>query len=166
MDRAVCMIHCYLTLKKTLFSHLLFFLPLFSSPWCQWLLIRGHIKTQSITHARTCAHTHTPPTNCLSMSSLGLMPASLFQSLSVHSCPHHSHCDPVALLALAFNLAVIQTHPSLHIHTRIHTRIHTHTQIDFLSGRFETNQTVVLEHAQMKAKSHQGTPYHTMKYSL
>lgn len=105
-------------------------------------------------------HTHTHLPTTVSMSSLGLMPAFLPESLSVQCCPHLSHCDPVALLALAFNLAVIQMHPSLHRQT------HTHTQMDFLSWQFETNQTVVWERGQMRAKGHQGTPQHNRVQAL
>lgn len=96
-------------------------------------------------------HTHTHPLTVCPCVTAGLS-ASISLPLPAMSCPHLSHCDPVASLALAFNLAVIQMHPSLFLHTQPPTDTHTHTpanvhtKMDFLSGQFETNQTAVLEH--------------------
>lgn len=72
-------------------------------------------------------HTHTHPLTVCPRVTAGLS-TSISLPLPAMSCPHLSHCDPVASLALAFNLAVIQMHPSLSLCLSPHTQSHTHEQ--------------------------------------
>lgn len=75
-------------------------------------------------------HTHTPTVRPCVTAGLN---ANISLPLPAMSCPYLSHCDPMASLALAFNLAVIHMHPSLFLSLYTHnppspTHTHTHEQ--------------------------------------
>lgn len=144
--------------EKTLFFQLLLsFLLVFSSPLKSATSHQGTILKLNQLHTQT----HTSQQLSLYVSSLGLMPAFLSQTL----CVILSSSLSLWSCGLVGPGIQFSCHPDASPSAHTHTWTNTHTEMDFLSGQFETNQTVVLEHAHMRAKGRRGTP-HTMRYSL
>lgn len=103
-------------------------------------------------------HTHTPPNNCLYVIS----------GLNASISPRVSLCAVLSssLSLWSGGLAGPGIQFSCHPDASVSAQTDTHTQMDFLSWQFETNQTVVWERGQMRAKGHQGTPQHNRVQAL
>lgn len=138
--------------EKTLFFQLLLsFLLVFSSPLMSATSHQGTILKLNQLHTQT----HTSQQLSLYVSSLGLMPAFLSQTL----CVILSSSLSLWSCGLVGPGIQFSCHPDASPSAHTHTWTNTHTEMDFLSGQFETNQTVVLEHAHMRAKGRRGTPH-------